>query len=82
MQVPNHHRRCQLNLIPRREGLKSLSLIIYGRSAAELSVVPCEEIQSIARRYPDYHSSLFFLADVAEVLSERKHYRTYSRESR
>jgi len=58
--------RCCLTLIPKGEG-KPFDLIIYGRTAAELMTVPNEVVQSIARRYPDYTSSIFLLKDYSSA---------------
>jgi len=58
----NNDNRCCITLIPKHEG-KPFDLIIYGRTAAELMTVPNDVISSLARRYPDYTSSLFLVED-------------------
>lgn len=59
-------KRCVIPLIPVTPGAKRLDIIIYGRSARELMTVPNEIVHSLARRYPGYTSSPFFIYNLPQ----------------
>lgn len=52
-------------------GLVDFEIIIYNRSVSELSLIPNEVIHSIARRFPNYTSTPFALAEIRDKKSVR-----------
>lgn len=55
--------RCTVPMINRATGKVDFDLTLYGLRARDVQTVPNTIVDSLARRYPDHKSSLFFVRD-------------------
>ena len=55
--------RTVIPMIPHNRGDKVFDIIVYGRTRKDLCTVPNEVISELARKYPDYSSSMFLMYD-------------------
>lgn len=52
-------------------GFVDFEVIVYNRSATQLSLIPNEVIHSIARRFPNHTSTPFALSEIRDKKSIR-----------
>ncbi len=60
-------KRCIVSMTPKRSGLPSFELVVYGRSAADLMTIPNTVISTLAARYPGYQASPFSMRDAPPI---------------